>query len=53
MPRTISNPEGIHPPPGAGRFHPLIDRVFTLEELGEAHRLMDEGQFIGKAIVKP
>ena len=37
----------------AGRFHPLIDRVFALEELGEAHRLMDEGQLIGKAIVKP
>jgi NADPH:quinone reductase-like Zn-dependent oxidoreductase len=37
----------------AGRFRPLIDRVFTLEELGEAHRLMDEGHLIGKAIVKP
>jgi NADPH:quinone reductase-like Zn-dependent oxidoreductase len=37
----------------AGRFRPLVDRVFPLEELGEAHRLMDEGQLIGKAIVKP
>jgi NADPH:quinone reductase-like Zn-dependent oxidoreductase len=37
----------------AGRFHPLIDRVFPLEELGEAHRLMEDGQLIGKAIVRP
>jgi NADPH:quinone reductase-like Zn-dependent oxidoreductase len=37
----------------AGRFRPLVDRVFTLEELPEAHRLMDGGQLIGKAIVKP
>jgi NADPH:quinone reductase-like Zn-dependent oxidoreductase len=37
----------------AGRFHPLVDRVFSLDQLGEAHRLMDEGQLIGKAIVSP
>ena len=33
----------------AGRFRPLVDRVFALEELGEAHRLMEEGRLIGKA----
>jgi NADPH:quinone reductase-like Zn-dependent oxidoreductase len=37
----------------AGRFRPLIDREFSLDELGEAHRLMDEGQLIGKAIIRP
>ncbi len=37
----------------AGRFRPLVDRVLPLEELGEAHRLMDEGQLIGKAIIRP
>jgi NADPH:quinone reductase-like Zn-dependent oxidoreductase len=37
----------------AGRFRPLVDRVLTLEELPEAHRLMDEGELIGKAIITP
>ena len=37
----------------AGRFRPLVDRAFSLEELPEAHRLMDEGQLIGKAIILP
>ena len=37
----------------AGRFRPLVDRELPLEELGEAHRLMDEGQLIGKAIIRP
>jgi NADPH:quinone reductase-like Zn-dependent oxidoreductase len=27
----------------AGRFRPLVGRVLSLDELGEAHRLMDEG----------
>jgi NADPH:quinone reductase-like Zn-dependent oxidoreductase len=37
----------------AGRFRPLVDRELSLEQLGEAHRLMDEGQLIGKAIIRP
>jgi NADPH:quinone reductase-like Zn-dependent oxidoreductase len=37
----------------AGRFRPLVDRELPLEELGEAHRLMDAGQLIGKAIIRP
>lgn len=37
----------------AGDFQPLVDREFSLEELAEAHRLMDEGQLIGKAIIRP
>ena len=35
------------PLPAARRPQPALD------ELAEAHRLMDEGQLIGKAIVKP
>jgi NADPH:quinone reductase-like Zn-dependent oxidoreductase len=37
----------------AGWFRPLVDRELPLEDLGEAHRLMDEGQLIGKAIIRP
>jgi NADPH:quinone reductase-like Zn-dependent oxidoreductase len=37
----------------AGRFKPLIGTVFSLDEVAEAHRLMDEGRVIGKVIVKP
>ena len=37
----------------AGRFSPLIGAVLPLEELGEAHVLMDEGRVTGKVIVKP
>jgi NADPH:quinone reductase-like Zn-dependent oxidoreductase len=37
----------------AGRFRPLVDCTLTLEELPQAHRLMEEGQLIGKAIIVP
>jgi NADPH:quinone reductase-like Zn-dependent oxidoreductase len=37
----------------AGRFRPLVGSVLPLEEVAEAHRLMDEGRVIGKVIVKP
>ena len=37
----------------AGRFTPLIGAVLPLEQLAEAHRLMDEGLVIGKVIVVP
>ena len=37
----------------AGRFSPLIGAVLPLEELGEAHVLLDEGRVTGKVIVKP
>jgi NADPH:quinone reductase-like Zn-dependent oxidoreductase len=37
----------------AGRFSPLIGTVLPLEELGEAHALLDEGRVTGKVIVKP
>jgi len=37
----------------AGRFSPLIGAVLPLEQLGEAHVLLDEGRVTGKVIVKP
>jgi NADPH:quinone reductase-like Zn-dependent oxidoreductase len=37
----------------AGRFAPLIGAVLPLEQLGEAHVLLDEGRVTGKVIVKP
>jgi NADPH:quinone reductase-like Zn-dependent oxidoreductase len=37
----------------AGRFQPLIGAVLPLEQLGEAHVLLDEGRVTGKVIVKP
>jgi NADPH:quinone reductase-like Zn-dependent oxidoreductase len=37
----------------AGSFTPLIGAVLPLEEVAEAHRLMDEGLVIGKLIVVP
>jgi len=37
----------------AGRLSPLIGAVLPLEQLGEAHVLLDEGRVIGKVIVKP
>ncbi len=37
----------------AGRFSPLIGAVLPLEQLGEAHTLLDEGRVTGKVIVRP
>ena len=37
----------------AGRFSPQIGAVLPLEQLGEAHVLLDEGSVTGKVIVKP
>lgn len=37
----------------AGRFRPLVGAVLPLEEVAEAHRLMEEGSTIGKVIVTP
>ena len=37
----------------AGRFRPLVGPVLPLDQVPEAHRLMDEGRVIGKVIVTP
>ncbi len=37
----------------AGELRPVIDRVFTLDETAEAHRLLEEGSVFGKLVVRP
>ena len=36
----------------AGRIHPVIARVFPLEEAAEAHRLMKSNQHFGKIALR-
>lgn len=36
----------------AGRFSPLIGDVFSLDDVGAAHELMERGSVIGKVIVR-
>jgi len=35
----------------AGRVRPVIDRIFPLEQVAEAHRRMESGQHIGKILL--
>jgi NADPH2:quinone reductase len=35
----------------AGRFAPVVDRVFALEQAAEAHRLMESSAHIGKIVL--
>ncbi len=37
----------------AGRFRPLVGSMLPLDQVAEAHRLMEEGRVIGKVIVTP
>ena len=34
-----------------GRYKPVIDRLFPLEQVVEAHRRIDGGEHIGKIIL--
>ena len=34
-----------------GRLKPVIDRVFPLEDLADAHRYLEEGKQVGKIII--
>lgn len=36
----------------AGRLHPLVDRVLPLEQIVEAHELLEEGVAHGKVILR-
>ena len=36
----------------SGQLSPVIDRVFTLDEVAEAHRLMESSSHIGKIVMK-
>ncbi len=37
----------------AGRLRPIIDRVWPLAQLADAHRQMESGAFFGKIVVRP
>ncbi|GAA3077959.1 NADPH:quinone reductase-like Zn-dependent oxidoreductase [Kribbella aluminosa] len=36
----------------AGKLPIRIDRVFTMDEIGEAHRIMQDGKAVGKLVVQ-
>ena len=36
-----------------GKLKPVIDRVYPLEELAEAHRRVDDKERFGKVVVVP
>ncbi|WP_198676130.1 zinc-binding dehydrogenase [Kribbella monticola] len=36
----------------AGRLPIRIDRVFAMEEIAEAHQVMEAGQAVGKLVVR-
>ncbi|WP_350281627.1 zinc-binding dehydrogenase [Kribbella sp. HUAS MG21] len=35
-----------------GKLPIRIDRVFTMDEIGEAHRIMQDGGAVGKLVVR-
>jgi len=37
---------------GEGKLRPVIDRVFALEEAGQAHRYLEESRHFGKVILR-
>jgi tumor protein p53-inducible protein 3 len=52
MKLTESLVEFAYPRFTDGRLRPVIDRVFPLEKVAEAHRYMEQNQNIGKIILK-
>lgn len=41
----------VVPALAAGTLHPVIDRVFPLDEVADAHRLLESGAVIGKVVL--
>jgi putative PIG3 family NAD(P)H quinone oxidoreductase len=35
----------------AGRIHPVVDRVFAMQDAAEAHRYLESGEHIGKVLL--
>jgi NADPH:quinone reductase-like Zn-dependent oxidoreductase len=48
--RTIE--ESVWPIIAQGRYRPVIDKVFPLEQAADAHRRIDSGEHIGKIILQ-
>jgi NADPH2:quinone reductase len=47
--RTLE--ESVWPIIGQGRYKPVIDRIFALDDVVEAHRRIDGGEHVGKIIL--
>jgi NADPH2:quinone reductase len=43
--------ERVYPLVAAGKFSPLIDKVFCFEDIAEAHARMEGGEHIGKILI--
>jgi NADPH2:quinone reductase len=43
--------ERVYPLVAAGKFSPLIDKVFRFEDITEAHKRMEGGEHIGKILI--
>jgi NADPH2:quinone reductase len=43
--------EAVWPIIAQGRYKPVIDRIFSLEDVVEAHRRIDSGEHIGKIVL--
>jgi NADPH2:quinone reductase len=44
--------EGVLPLLSNGRVRPVIEQVYPLEEIGEAHKVMGENKNFGKLVVR-
>jgi NADPH:quinone reductase-like Zn-dependent oxidoreductase len=44
--------EHVYPHLESGAVRPIVDRVFPLEEVEQAHNLMQSGQHMGKIILE-
>ena len=42
---------GVWPAIEAGEIHPVIDRVLPLDEVADAHRLLEESSHVGKVLL--
>jgi len=50
---SVSDLEALLTTIAEGKFQPVIDREFSLEETGEAERLLEDREVVGKVLIKP